>query len=357
MKSSLDERVSLILEKGDEEKGCLIKLENNEEEKELCDIELTDENLELKNDDDDDDDDPFKSIEDFACLRTKNYRRTNDDIEEIFGVDNAVDLVAPLNDNNESQDSILQNLEDMFCESNDSSDLMALIEKHSGISKANVDLEIGKMCPESCAAPKSMVKFTPRNRENLFDSSELNKNKRKLSFSNYKKLKRHAGGENCSTKVDDEIFEEKKKKRESIWFVERIHQISKLRAKMMEISSTNYRKHGRIKAKFIQLFGDNDDEEMMPDSPICIEEHLSACKERIAPWVVKYLMPFYKKKRIIDRKLFKSVAKHVADMLIIENTFPGKFIVGIFYTSFFFFFFLNISLYFFLFYIPFEFVI
>ena len=124
--------------------------------------------------------------------------------------------------------------------------------------------------------------------------------------------------------IESETVENKHKRRiNSIWFVERVYQVSKLKAKMTELSLKDYRRHGRVKEKFIELFGETDDEEMMPDSPICIEEHLTACKERIAPWIVKHLMPFYKKRRIKDRQLFKIVAKHVADMLIIENTFPG----------------------------------
>ncbi|XP_046734831.1 uncharacterized protein LOC124404594 [Diprion similis] len=317
-KCSLDERVSLILksEVDIQDENTVIKFENDTEE--VSQSEAKDCNFDLKSED------MFKSIKDFACLQTSGSAQVHNDVEAIFGDDNTVDISQVQNDNNDSQDSILQHMEDMFCESNDSSDLMALIEKHSGISKANIDMEICKMCPE-INAPKFVATPVVKRKDNTGESSEVHANKRKLSFSSYQKMKKRGKGEECASPKAEETADEKKKRKASgVWLVERIHQLSKLKAKMMEISTTNYRRHGRIKAKFLELFGESDDEDMMPDSPICIEEHLNACKERIAPWVVKHLMPFYKKKRITDRKLFKTVAKHIADMLIIENTFPEE---------------------------------
>ncbi|CAK9809871.1 hypothetical protein ANTPLA_LOCUS6363 [Anthophora plagiata] len=230
------------------------------------------------------------------------------------------------NDDENSQDSLLQHMEDMFCDSDDSSDLMTLIEKHSGVTKANMDKEINALLPHnsngSINIPKSNVSTklnsTKSNNMKVSDTSTG-----KYSFSYYKEMKNREA--NKSSPMESETTENKQKRRmNSIWFVERVYQVSKLKTKMTELSLNNYRRHGRIKEKFIELFGESDDEEMMPDSPICIEQHLTACKERIAPWIVKHLMPFYKKRRIKDRQLFKVVAKHIADMLIIENTFPEQ---------------------------------
>lgn len=226
------------------------------------------------------------------------------------------------NDDENSQDSLLQHMEDMFCDSDDSSDLMTLIEKHSGVTKANMDKEINALLPHnsngSINMPENNIKINSVKNTNI---KTLNTNTGKYSFSYYKEMKTR---QTNKLPVENETIENKHKRRiNSIWFVERVYQVSKLKAKMTELSLKDYRKHGRVKEKFIELFGETDDEEMMLDSPICIEEHLTACKERIAPWIVKHLMPFYKKRRIKDRQLFKIVAKHVADMLIIENTFPG----------------------------------
>ncbi|XP_076653500.1 uncharacterized protein LOC143359456 [Halictus rubicundus] len=236
------------------------------------------------------------------------------------------------NEDENSQDSLLQHMEDMFCDSDDSSDLMTLIEKHSGVSKANVDKEINKICLEtnslfpltsngSACIPESNDSTKLNVRSNNVKPSNVNTGK--YSFSYYKEMKNREA--NKLLGVEDETPETKQKRRmHSIWFVERVYQVSKLKAKMTELSLQNYRKHVRVKEKFLELFGESDDEEMMPDLPICIEEHLTACKERIAPWIVKHLMPFYKKRKIKNRQLFKVVAKHIANMLIIENTFPEQ---------------------------------
>ncbi|XP_066602077.1 uncharacterized protein [Prorops nasuta] len=223
-----------------------------------------------------------------------------------------------------SQDSLLQHMEDMFCESDDSSDLTTLIEKYSGITKAKLDNEINNMCLET-------DDFITKNTDNFPQSNNMiqsNANKNtlsnrhnKLSINSYKRLR-----ELKTKKLSNEFkpIVKQMRKDNEIWFIEKVHQVSKLKQIMNKVSLTNYRKHGKLTKRFSELFGESDDEDMMPVSPICIEEHLTACKERIAPWVVKYLMPFYKKRRIKSRQLFKTVAKHLTDMLIIQNTFPEQ---------------------------------
>ncbi|XP_011345385.2 uncharacterized protein LOC105283940 [Ooceraea biroi] len=227
------------------------------------------------------------------------------------------------NEDDDSQDSLLRHMEDMFCESDDSSDLTRLIEKHSGVTTASIDKEIEEMRLETTDADVTT------NHSGLSRSNEpvkchvprIGTSRGKLTFSRYKEMR----SKTMKEINGNESFEEKRKRRiNAVWFVERVHQVSRLRAKMTELSLTNYRKHGRIKEKFLYLFGGSEEEEMMPDSPIRIEEHLPACKERIAPWIVQYLMPFYKKRKIKDRQLFKEVAKYIADMLIMQNTFPEQ---------------------------------
>lgn len=228
-------------------------------------------------------------------------------------------------DNENSQDSLLQHMEDMFCDSDDSSDLMTLIEKHSGVTKANMDKEINALLPHNSNGSINTIKSNDIKINSVKNTNikTSNTNTGKYSFIYYKEMKTRKSN-NKSSSTENETTEKKQKRRiNNIWLVERVYQESKLKARMTELSLKDCRKHGRVKEKFIELFGESDDEGMTTDSPICIEEHLTACKERIAPWVVKYLMPFYKKRRIKNRELFKVVAKHIADMLIIENTFPG----------------------------------
>ncbi|XP_077270399.1 uncharacterized protein LOC143901749 [Temnothorax americanus] len=233
---------------------------------------------------------------------------------------------APVRTEDEtSQDSLLQHMQDMFCESDDSSDLTRLIEKHSGVTKATIAKEINKICLEADRRASSNLFGVPvgttASKPNV---AKVTTSEGKISFSRYKELQSRRSIKLKGRNVNETVESKQKQKASAIWFVERVHQVSKLKAKMTELSLTNYRRHGRVKEKFLCLFGDAEDEEMMPASPICIEEHLPACKERIAPWIVKYLMPFYKKRRIKDRQLFKAIAKYITDMLIIEKTFPEQ---------------------------------
>ncbi|XP_011702992.1 PREDICTED: uncharacterized protein LOC105459027 [Wasmannia auropunctata] len=230
------------------------------------------------------------------------------------------------NEDENSRDSLLQHMQDMFCESDDSSDLTRLIEKHSGVTKANIDKEINKICSEADIIADSNLFHVPLgNNVARPNVAKVNTSEGRISFSRYKEMQSRRSIKLKGINANETAVESKQKQKiNAIWFVERVHQVSKLKAKMTELSLTNYRRHGIVKEKFLRLFGEFEEEEMMPDSPICIEEHLPACKERIAPWIVKYLMPFYKKRRIKDRQLFKAVAKYITDMLIIENTFPEQ---------------------------------
>ncbi|KAL0111542.1 hypothetical protein PUN28_013032 [Cardiocondyla obscurior] len=237
-----------------------------------------------------------------------------------------IDIASIKNEDENSQDSLLQHMQDMFCESDESDDdLTRLIEKHSGITKAHVDNEINKMCLEADnTATSSPFNILIGNNVKNFNIAKLNTNDGKISLSRYKEMRRKNSIKLKGLNANETIENKRKQKKNAVWFVEHVHQVSKLKSKMTELSLKNYRRHGRVKEKFLQLFGEFEEEESMPDSPICIEEHLPACKERIAPWIVKYLMPFYKKRRIKDRQLFKAAAKYIADMLILENTFPEQ---------------------------------
>lgn len=208
----------------------------------------------------------------------------------------------------DSQDSLFQTMEDMFCESDDSSDLTTLIEKHSTTNQFDNSLsQLNLNCTKN--DEKKLLKLQEFKRKRSAERNFLKAKKRNTR--------------NSPIGFNDLKSSKYRKKVNEIWLVERVHQSSKLKSTMLEISLINYRKYGRIKEKFIALFGESDDDDTQPESPICIEEHLQACKERIAPWIVKHLTPFYNQKRISSRELFKTICRHVTDMLIISNTFPG----------------------------------
>lgn len=61
------------------------------------------------------------------------------------------------------------------------------------------------------------------------------------------------------------------------------------------------------------------------DSPtIELDEILmSSCKKRIAPWIVKHLKPM-SDGLIENRFLFKKVARHIAEKVILHDQYPGE---------------------------------
>lgn len=50
---------------------------------------------------------------------------------------------------------------------------------------------------------------------------------------------------------------------------------------------------------------------------------MSSCKKRIAPWIVKHLQPM-SDGLIENRFLFKKVAKHIAEKIILDDQYPGE---------------------------------
>jgi hypothetical protein len=73
-----------------------------------------------------------------------------------------------------------------------------------------------------------------------------------------------------------------------------------------------------MRLRFLELFGS--------DSEDCfdVDEHVTNFKDRIARWVVESLMPYYREGRIKSRPLFKFLARHIADTLLLKNHVPGK---------------------------------
>lgn len=103
----------------------------------------------------------------------------------------------------------------------------------------------------------------------------------------------------------------------SIWTIEKYHQQKLLHAKIFE-TCFDVRKRGRMRLRFLELFGS--------DSEDCfdVDERVTNFKDRIARWVVESLMPYYREGRIQSRPLFKFLARHIADTLLLKNHMPGK---------------------------------
>ncbi|XP_061379880.1 uncharacterized protein LOC116774021 isoform X2 [Danaus plexippus] len=113
-----------------------------------------------------------------------------------------------------------------------------------------------------------------------------------------------------------------KNNRVSKWLCEEYFMKIKLYELLDQIRDSDRKRLARIKQKFEELFGDvSDDEDMvspLDESP----ELIMSCKERITPWVVKILTPYYVNGRIRGKALFKALAKHLIKLIYQCSKFP-----------------------------------
>ncbi|XP_001656416.2 uncharacterized protein LOC5577339 isoform X1 [Aedes aegypti] len=127
--------------------------------------------------------------------------------------------------------------------------------------------------------------------------------------------------------------------RKSLWPCELHMQKTKLREILSNIADNNYLRYERIRARFVILFGEYEDEEdeLGPYSPsIELNEILvSSCRQRIAKWVVQALMKPLNDGLIANRFLFKKLAKHVADNIIYLNQYPDQRFIKYYVTDYF----------------------
>ncbi|XP_047998142.1 uncharacterized protein LOC125235567 isoform X1 [Leguminivora glycinivorella] len=100
------------------------------------------------------------------------------------------------------------------------------------------------------------------------------------------------------------------------------------------IRETNRMGHMRIKDLFRDLFGDDSDDEGVVSPLDETPEFVVSCKERIAPWVVKLLTPYYTKGRIRGKALFKALAKHLIKLIYQCSRYPDEYEVSSFVTDF-----------------------
>ncbi|CAG9568016.1 unnamed protein product [Danaus chrysippus] len=125
-----------------------------------------------------------------------------------------------------------------------------------------------------------------------------------------------------------------KNNRVSKWLCEEYFMKIKLYELLDQIRDSDRKKLARIKQRLEELFGDvSDDEDMvspLDESP----ELIMSCKERITPWVVKILTPYYVNGRIRGKALFKALAKHLIKLIYQCSKFPYEYEVESFIKDF-----------------------
>ncbi|CAB3233521.1 unnamed protein product [Arctia plantaginis] len=125
-----------------------------------------------------------------------------------------------------------------------------------------------------------------------------------------------------------------KKSSSSKWLCEEYFLKQKLYELLDQIGDNNRKHLEKIKEKFIYYFGyDSDDEGII--SPLEeTPEFIVSCKERIAPWVVKILTPYYIKGHIKGKGVFKSLAKHLIRLIYQCSKYPEEYEVCSFVSDF-----------------------
>lgn len=90
----------------------------------------------------------------------------------------------------------------------------------------------------------------------------------------------------------------------------------------------------QIKENYVQLFGyDSDDEGIL--SPLEeTPEFVISCKERMAPWVVKLLTPYYIKGHIKGKGIFKALAKHLIRLIYQCSQYPSTYTYSFYFLKY-----------------------
>ncbi|CAG9793430.1 unnamed protein product [Diatraea saccharalis] len=120
----------------------------------------------------------------------------------------------------------------------------------------------------------------------------------------------------------------------SKWLCEEYFLKAKLFELLDQIGDCNRKKLARIKEMLTELFGEDSDEECIMSPLEETPEFVISCKERIAPWVVKLLTPYYIKGRIRGKSLFKALAKHLIRLIYQCSRYPQEYEVNSFVSDF-----------------------
>lgn len=124
---------------------------------------------------------------------------------------------------------------------------------------------------------------------------------------------------------------------ESLWPCECYIRRRKLRDILNRVADTGLRQHEMIRLRFMELFGEDSEDEFAPYSPSLEVDSvvISSCMKRIAPWIVKYLMGPLKDGMIGNRFLFKKLAKRLAYSIVMRDMYPDEETVRIAVADFF----------------------
>ncbi|RVE50427.1 hypothetical protein evm_004964 [Chilo suppressalis] len=227
----------------------------------------------------------------------------------------------------------------MSIESQDSDELMMQLEKLFQCDSHEDDLFEGSLCD-------NIETTLQDNITNIKKSNETEPNTPQVTVienhtAQIKSLdERLASLTGLLVNNTDNVFQEKaeipknNKSNTSKWLCEEYFLKSKLFEVLDQIGDCNRKKLARIKEMLKELFGDDSDEECIVSPLEETSEFVISCKERIAPWVVKLLTPYYIKGRIRGKSLFKALAKHLIRLIYQCSRYPQEYEVTSFVSDF-----------------------
>lgn len=126
-----------------------------------------------------------------------------------------------------------------------------------------------------------------------------------------------------STKQNENTRKELMK---SIWPCKLYHHRKQLQENLLLFSDQNSRNADLIKQRFLELFGEDSDDDIGAFSPshdMDSELLLSSSKKRVAPMVVQHLMEPFKKGLVGDKAAFKSMAQDFTECIIANDIYPS----------------------------------
>ncbi|CAG4959955.1 unnamed protein product [Colias eurytheme] len=125
-----------------------------------------------------------------------------------------------------------------------------------------------------------------------------------------------------------------KKPSSNKWICEEYFLKVKLFELLDQLRDCNRAKLNRIKVLLADLFGEDSDDEGVVSPLDETPEFVASCKERITPWVVKLLTPYYVKGRIKGKALFKALARHLIRLIYQCSRYPEEYEVQNFIKDF-----------------------
>ncbi|XP_047537687.1 uncharacterized protein LOC125071472 [Vanessa atalanta] len=227
----------------------------------------------------------------------------------------------------QNSDELMQQLEKLFQEDPNDDDLFdgALCEaNHSKAIEKNKLISHTENIPE---VDKSI--------QNISISQELeSKETKKKGLDERLELLSGVLVNNMHYPTQDPGSNQNRKSRTSKWLCEEYFQKVKLFELLDQIRDCDRNKLMRIKEMLIELFGEDSDDEGVVSPLEESTEFIVSCKERIAPWVVQILTPYYVKGRIRGKTLFKSLAKHLIRLIYQCSKYPYEYEVQSFVNDF-----------------------